>query len=137
MNLEPYLSFKGDCAEAFKFYETVLGGKITFVMTYGDAPPGSPVPPDMKDKVMHASMTIGKTTLMGADTPSQFASTPAGFSISIGVETPEAAEKIYAALSAGGTIKMPIGETFWAQRFAMLSDKFGIPWMINCEKPMG
>ncbi len=137
MNLEPYLSFKGDCAEAFKFYETVLGGKITFVMTYGEAPPGSPVPPDMKDKVMHASMTIGDTVVMGADAPVHSASAPAGFSISIGVATAEEAEKIYAALSEGGTIKVPIGETFWAQRFAMFTDKFSIPWMINCEKPMG
>jgi PhnB protein len=137
MHLNPYLSYKGDCAAAFKFYETAIGGKINFVMTYGEAPPGSPVPPDMKDKIMHASMTIGETELMGADAPVQFASTPAGFSVSINVKTPEEAEKIFAALSDGGSVKVPIGETFWAQRFAMLIDKFSIPWMINCEKPMG
>jgi len=137
MSLTPYLSFKGDCLEAFKFYEQAIGGKIQMIMTYGEAPPGSPVPPEMADKVMHASMTIGDSALMGADAPSQYASTPAGFSISINAKTPEEAETIYAALSEGGTIRMPIGETFWALRFAMLVDKFSIPWMINCERPMG
>jgi PhnB protein len=137
MNLNPYLSFKGNCAEAFNFYAEVFGSKIGMIMTYGEAPPGEPVPPDMKDKIMHGRMTIGESVLMGSDAPVQFASTPAGFSVSINVETVEEAERIYAALSEGGSIKMPIGETFWALRFAMFIDKFGIPWMINCEKPMG
>ena len=137
MKLNPYLSFKGNCAEAFKFYETATGGKIEMLLTYEQAPPGAPVPPDMADKVMHARMTIGDNVLMGGDAPTQFASTPAGFSVSLNIETPQEADRIYAALSEGGDIKMPIGETFWAQRFAMFIDKFSIPWMINCEKPMG
>lgn len=136
MNLKPYLSFNGNCADAFKFYEGVFGSKISFVMTYGEAPPGNPVPPGMADRVMHVSMPVGDTVLMGADAPAQFASTPAGFSITIDAGTPKEAEEVYAALSEGGTIRMPIGETFWARRFAMLVDKFGIPWMINCGKPM-
>ena len=90
----------------------------------------------MAGQVMHARMSIGDGVLMGSDAPTQFASTPAGFSVSLNLETPEEADKIFAALSAGGTVKMPIAETFWAQRFGMFIDKFSIPWMINCEKPM-
>lgn len=136
MSLHPYLSYKGNCAEAFKFYETATGGKITFLITYDQAPPGSPVPPDMAGQVMHARMSIGDGVLMGSDAPTQFASTPAGFSVSLNLATPEEADKVFAALSAGGVVKMPIAETFWAQRFGMFIDKFSIPWMINCEKPM-
>jgi PhnB protein len=137
MKIIPYLSYSGNCAEAFKFYETAAGGKIEMIMTYGQAPPGSPVPPNMSDKVMHASMTIGDAAIMGSDAPVQFASTPAGFSVSINLDNPEEADRLYAALSEGGTIKLPITETFWAQRFAMFIDKFSIPWMINCAKPLG
>ncbi len=135
MKIIPYLSYSGNCAEAFNFYAAAAGGKIEMLMTYGQAPPGAPVPPDMTDKVMHATLSIGDAAIMGADAPVQFASKPAGFSVSLNVETPEEADRLYAALSAGGDIKMPITETFWAQRFAMFIDKFSIPWMINCEKP--
>jgi len=137
MNLNPYLSFNGNCAEAFKFYEQATGGKIGMVMTYGQAPEGPPVPPGSEDWVMHASIKIGDSVIMGSDAPPQYFTKPGGFSVSLNLETPEQAEASYAALSEGGEIKMPIGETFWAQRFAMFVDKFGIPWMINCEKPMG
>lgn len=137
MKIIPYLSYSGNCAEAFKFYASATGGKIEMIMTYGQAPPGEPVPPNMTDKVMHATMSIGDNAIMGADAPAQYASTPAGFSVSLNLDTPEEADRLYTALSEGGTIKMPITETFWAQRFAMFIDKFNIPWMINCEKPMG
>lgn len=135
MNLNPYLTFKGDCAEAFKFYEQVLGGKIRFMMTYSETPSGTPKPPGMEQKIMHVSMTVGDDVLMGNDAPPQFATTPAGFAVSINVKTAEEAERIFAGLAEGGTVKMPLGETFWAQRFGMFIDKFGIPWMINAEKP--
>jgi PhnB protein len=134
MKIIPYLTYAGNCAEAFRFYAEAAAGKIDMVMTYGEAPPGTPVPSNMNDKVMHASMTIGGNPIMGSDSP--FASTPAGFAVSINLDSPEQADSLYAALSAGGTIKMPITETFWAHRFAMFIDKFNIPWMINCEKSM-
>jgi PhnB protein len=133
MKLIPYLSYAGNCADAFRFYAQATNGKIDMIMTYGEAPPGTPVPPDMKDKVMHASMTIGGSPLMGSDGP--LTSAPTGFAVSINLDNPEQADRLYAALSEGGTIQLPITETFWAKRFAMFTDKFNIPWMINCEKP--
>jgi PhnB protein len=136
MKIIPYLSYSGSCAEAFQFYASATSGKIAMMMTYGQAPPGEPVPPNMTDKVMHATFTIGDSVIMGSDYPSQYASTPAGFYVSINVDTPDEANRLYTALSADGSIQMPITETFWAQRFAMFTDKFNIPWMINCEKPM-
>jgi PhnB protein len=134
MKLVPYLSYAGNCAEAFRFYAQAANGKIDFLMAYAEAPPGTPVPPGMRDKIMHASMTIGGNRLMGSDAP--LTAAPTGFAVSINLDTPEQADRLYAALSAGGAIKMPIAETFWASRFAMFTDKFNIPWMINCEKPM-
>jgi PhnB protein len=134
MKTNPYLSFNGNCAEAFKFYEKILGGKIEMLMTFAEAPPGEPVPPESKDKVMHARMTIGDTVIMGGDAPAQFYKTPQGFSVSINVDKPGEADRIFHTLSEGGAVMMPITETFWAHRFAVFTDKFGTPWMINCEK---
>lgn len=133
MKLIPYLSYAGNCAEAFRFYAQATNGKIDMIMTYGEAPAGFPVPPGMKDKVMHASMTIGGSPLMASDGP--LTTTPTGFAVSINLDKPEQADRLYAALSEGGTIQLPITETFWAKRFAMFTDKFNIHWMINCEKP--
>ncbi len=134
MKLIPYLSYAGNCAEAFRFYAQATGGKIDFMMTHAEAPPGTPVSPGMRDKIMHASMTIGGSPIMGSDAP--LSATPTGFAVSINTDDPDQAERLYAALAEGGTIRMPITETFWAHRFAMFTDKFNIPWMINCEKPM-
>ena len=134
MKLIPYLSYAGNCAEAFRFYAQATGGKIDFMMTYAEAPPGTPVSPGMRDKIMHASMTIGGNPIMGSDAP--LSATPTGFAVSINTDDPDQAERLYAALAEGGTIRMPITETFWAHCFAMFTDKFNIPWMINCEKPM-
>lgn len=136
MKTNPYLSFNGNCAEAFKFYEKILGGKIEMLMTFAQAPQGEPVPPESRDKVMHVRMTIGNDIIMGGDAPSQFYQKPAGFSVSINIETVDEADRIFNQLSEGGAIIMPITETFWARRFAMFIDKFGTPWMINCEKPL-
>ena len=139
MKINPYLNFNGNCAEAFKFYVEVLHGKDLRIMTFRDMPPGQnmpPLPEADKDKVMHARFTAGNTTIMGSDPPGTYYSKPSGFAVSIVVDTPEEAERIFAALSDGATIGMPIAETFWARRFGMLTDRFGTPWMVNCEKPM-
>jgi PhnB protein len=133
MTLNPYLSFNGNCAEAFQFYEKALSGKVLFSMTWGQAPPDMQMP-GMKDKIMHTTMKVGDSTLQGADTPQH--DKISGISVALDIPEVEEAERVFAALSAGGTVQMPIAETFWAKRFGMTLDKFGIPWMINCSKPM-
>lgn len=134
MHLTTYLSFNGQCEEAFEFYRGVLRGAILGKFKYGESPMADQTAPDFKDKIMHISLQAGDSVLMGADSPPQYRSTPQGFSVSINLTDPVEAERIYGELSPGANVKMPIQETFWAQRFAMLIDKFGIPWMINCGK---
>jgi PhnB protein len=136
MKLNPYLAFNGNCAEAFKFYETALGGKVLVQMTYGESPMAGQSPPEMKDRIMHVSMQVGDTVLMGGDAPPQMYKAAQGITISINVDDPAEADKAFNALAAGGTIGMPIQETFWAKRFGMVTDKFGTPWMVNCAKPL-
>jgi PhnB protein len=135
MQLNPYLTFDGRCAEAFRFYEQCLGGKIEGMLTHGESPMAAQVPTDWRDKIMHARLVVGDTVLMGSDAPPQHREEAKGFSVSIGVDRPADAERIFAALAKDGTVRLPIQETFWAARFGMLVDRFGIPWMINCEKP--
>jgi PhnB protein len=131
MHINPYLHFNGNCREAYEFYETVFGTKIGMIMTNGDAPMACEE--DWRDKIMHASMSIGGIPLMGADSPPAHYQKPAGFSVSIGLTDTAEAERIFAALAAGGTTTMALQETFWAARFGMCTDRFGIPWMVNCE----
>lgn len=134
MQFSPYLNFNGNCKEAFEFYAQVLGGEIVAVMTFADAPPEVDVSPDARDKVMHAQLKVGDQIFMASDAPNSYQ--PAlGMHITIGVDSPEEAERVYKALSEGGEIAMPMEETFWAQRFAMFTDRFGTPWMVNCDKP--
>lgn len=133
MDLVTYLAFDGQCEVAFKHYEKVLGGKILMMMKGSDVPPGVPAPPEGADRIMHARLQVGDRLLMGGDAPSQFFSKPQGFCVNIMTDTPAEAERIFRDLGKGGTVTMPMAETFWAQRFGMLTDKFGTPWMINCE----
>jgi PhnB protein len=135
MKMQTYLNFAGTCAEAFRYYEKHLGGKIGMVMTHGESPDQSRVTPEMKDKVLHASITIGGGVLMGADIPGAQPMRSAYMSLS--VDSDGEADRIYAALSDGGEIFMKMQETFFATRFAQLRDKFGTLWMILHEKPMG
>ena len=135
MQLNPYLLFNGQCEAAFKFYERCLGGKIEMLLTHGESPMADKVPSDWRSKVMHARMTIGDKALMGSDAPPGRYESPKGFSVSLSVDEPAEAERIFRALEDNGTVQMPIQETFWALRFGMLIDRFGIPWMVNCERP--
>ena len=137
MKINPYLSFNGNCREAFEFYEKCLRGKIVFIMTNRESPMAAQTPPDQLDRVMHVTLTVGDQTLAGADAPPQFFSVTHGMCVSLDVAEPAEAERIFEELSRGGDVQMPIQETFWAQRFAMFRDRFGTPWMINCSKPMG
>ena len=136
-DLVTYLSFDGQCEAAFKHYEKVLGGKILVMARYANAPADAGVPrtPETDSRIMHARLQVGDRFLMGGDAPPQFASKPQGFCVSIQIDDPTEADRVFRDLGKGGVVQMPIGETFWARRFGMLVDKFGTPWMVNCEKP--
>src|SRR4051794_17595480 len=128
MKLQTYVNFGGTCAEAFRFYEQHLGGKIGMMMTHGQAPDQSQVSPEMKNAVLHAQIAVGGTDLMGADIPNAQPMRSAYLSLS--VESDAEAERVFAALADGGEVFMPMQETFFATRFGQLRDRFGINWMI-------
>ena len=134
MQLNPYLTFNGNCEAAFKFYEKVLGGKIEAMMPHEGTPAAEHVPPEWRSKIMHARLTVGDKVLMGSDAPPAHHEPMKGFSVTLGVDDPADAERIFHALAENGTVRMPIQQTFWAARFGMLVDRFGTPWMINCEQ---
>jgi len=132
--MSPYLSFKGQCEAAFKFYERCLGGRIGEVFHYAGSPMAGQVPAEFQSKVMHGSVTIGDQVLMGADmVPAQYEE-PKGFSLSLHMKGAAEAERIFRELAEGGKIVMPLEKTFWAERFGMVVDRFGISWAINCEE---
>jgi len=133
MQLNPYLHFKGECEVAFKFYEKALGGKIVDMLPFEGAPSGD-IPPEWKKKIMHALMHIDGQSLMGTDPTPSYYEQPKGFSVSLQINDPNKAERVFKELSENGQIKMPIQETFWAIKFGMLVDRFGIPWIVNCPK---
>ena len=132
----PYLNFPGTCEEAFRLYEKTLGGKILMLHRARGTPMESQVPADRLDKIMHIRMEVGGSVIMGSDTPPDQYSPPKGYAINVSVDDPAEADRIFAALAEGGKAHMPIAETFWARRFGMCVDRFGTPWMVNCEKPM-
>ncbi len=135
MTLNPHLNFEGNCREALALYAKALGGKTTFLMTYGESPMASKMPPGWADKVIHASFEAGKERLSAADAPPGYYQKPQGFSVALDFDDPAKAEAVFKALSDGASVQMPLQETFWARRFGMLTDRFGTPWMINCGKP--
>src|SRR5437588_11283852 len=137
MQLNPYLSFDGNCEAAFKFYEKALGGKIVAMMPHEGSTMERQVPPEWRKKIMDARLTVGDKVLMGSDCPPDRYEPMKGFSVTLTIDEPAAADRVFQALSPGATVRMPIQETFWATRFGVLVDQFGTPWMINCEKPMG
>jgi PhnB protein len=134
MKLNTYVNFAGKCAEAFRFYEQHLGGKIGMMMTHAQAPDQSHVKPEWKDAVLHARISIGDMELMGADIPT--AQPMRSAYLSLRVESDAEADRIFSKLSEGGEVFMPMQETFFATRFAQLRDRFGINWMIIHERPM-
>jgi len=131
MLLNPYLIFNGQCAEAFNHYAQCLGGKIEMMLKQGDAPIAARIPAERHNNIMHAQLSVGQWVLMGSDAPEEHYEKPQGFSVTLSVEQPAEAERLFAALSAGGNVTMALQETFWAKRFGMFVDRFGIPWMIN------
>jgi PhnB protein len=133
MQLNPYLHFNGQCEEAFNFYAQCLGGKIEFMMTHAGAPVEQLVPAEWRNKILHAALAVGDQILLGADGPPETYKEPQGFSVSLNLKDPAEAERIFHALAERGKVRMALEKTFWAALFGMLVDRFGIPWMINCE----
>lgn len=133
MQIVPYLALNGTCREAFEFYAKCLRGTITVMMSHGESPIAGQVPPDWHALIMHARLSAGGATLMGSDSRPEEPVTPQGYGVMLALDTAAEAERVFAELSEGGKVTMPIGESFWAKRFGMLVDKFGVPWMINGE----
>jgi PhnB protein len=132
MQVNPYLFYDGNCEEALKYYQKVLGAKIEAMLPYEGGPPEMPIPPEHKKKIMHARVTIDGEVLMASDAyPNNFTK-PQGFAVSLQVEDPADAERRFNALADGGSVNMPFGKTFFSKGFGMCVDKFGIPWMVNC-----
>lgn len=136
-----YLTFNGDCRQAFEFYKSVFGGEFPYIGTFGEMPPqdGKETPKEDKDKIMHVSLPISKeTSLMGSDTGGEWSSNLKvgnNFSVSINADSKEEADKLFNGLSQDGQITMPLADTFWGAYFGMFTDKFGINWMVNYDDP--
>jgi PhnB protein len=135
VQLYPNLTFDGECEAAFKFYEKHLGGRIVFMMTYEDTPMDLQTPSDSGKKISHATFAHPDFTLYGSDALPGRYQKPQGFALQVNLSDPLEAERIFKALAENGTVQMPLQETFWALRFGVLADQFGVPWLINCEKP--
>ena len=132
--MEAYLSFDGNAAEALSFYAKCLNGKILFSQTFGESPMAADTPASHKSRIMHATLEAQGRQIMASDLPPGMAFEGyKGFSLSVQAKNVEEGKKLFDALSAGGKVTMPFGKTFWAEGFGMLEDKFGVPWMVNCE----
>jgi len=137
MQLTTYLNFGGNCESAFRFYEQHLGGKVGFLMRHGEMPGGGDVKPEWRDKVLHEQMELGGTTLLGADVdPARFQPMRSAY-LTLTLQSSAEADRVYALLSEGGEVFMPIAESFFAHRFAMLRDRFGVNWMLIHPKEQG
>ena len=134
MELSPYLIFNGNCEAAFRLYEQLLGGRIELMMRNGESPMANETPPELKDKILHVRMLVRGQALMGSDAPPGRFEKPQGAWVSLSVDSTSEAERVFKALADGGSTVMPLEKTFWAEAFGMVTDKFGIKWMINCEK---
>jgi len=135
MKFSVHLGFNGQCEEAFRFYERCFGGAIDTMLTmltYGNSPMAEQVPTEWREKIVHASLTIGGNVLAGADSLPNDYESPRGFFVLIDIDDPSHAERIFHELSKDGSVRLPIQETFWAGRFGVVIDKFGTPWEMNC-----
>ena len=135
LGVQPYISFKGNCEEAINFYKDRLGAEVLYIQRYGDSPMAGKGP---DDKIMHCTIKIGDSAVMACDNVFEDQNpTTIGnnISLAIGSNDPAAAETMFDKLSEGGSVTMPMQQTFWAERFGMLTDRFGINWMFNCDKP--
>ena len=133
MPVNPYLFFNGRCEEAFEFYKTALGAEVKALMRYREAPEAPPpgmLPPGSENRIMHGEIVIRGSSVMGSDGECSGTTSFQGFSLSLAVDSAEEAERLFAALSEGGSVRMPMGKTFFAPAFGMTTDKFGVGWMV-------
>jgi PhnB protein len=136
IDMEAYLTFNGNAAEALAFYAQTLGGKIAFSMTFAESPMAADTPADFKNRIMHASLEARGKKLMASDAPPSYKFEGyKGFTLSVDAQDVKEGEQLFNALAAGGKATMPYGPTFWSAGFGMLEDKFGVPWMVNCVQP--
>jgi PhnB protein len=133
MQMNPYLSFRGDCEAAFTFYAECFGGELGQIFRYGGSPMAGDVPADWGNKVMHATLTVAGQVLMGGDVVPEQYEAPKGFSMSLHMKDTAVADRVFEQLAKDGNVVLPLAQTFWAARFGMVIDRFGISWMINCE----
>lgn len=133
----PYLNFDGNTKEALAFYAKVLGGEIEFSQTFGESPMKDQVPPEYQGRIMHATLRLPDGPIMASDTGpwAPYEGPMRSCGLSLGFTDVEKARKVFNALAEGGKVGMPFGETFWAAGFGMLTDRYGVAWMVNCEKP--
>ena len=132
MRTSLHLTFSGNCEEAFTFYAQTLGGKVDTMLRYGKSPEAAKTSPDWLDKIVHGNMTIGYTTIQGADVLPEQYERPQGFYVLLDVDDVAAGERCFRALSTGGLVRMALQQTFWSPAFGALVDRFGIPWEVNC-----
>jgi PhnB protein len=132
MRINAYLTFNGQCEAAFRYYEKCLGGKIVFMLKYGDSPMAGDTPAGRRDHILHATFQLGDQVLGGVDSPPETYRKPQGFFVTLNLSDVAVAERIFATLSENGDVQMALQETFWAKRFGVLVDRFGTPWMIDC-----
>jgi len=135
LSLRTGLTFDGKCEAAFQFYERCFNGKILFLLRWGDSPMAKDAPAEWRNKILHATLAIGESSVSGADALPGSYEPPRGFTILLGLHDPAEAERLFHALAENGTVRMAMRETFWAHRFGSVIDQYGIPWEINCEKP--
>ena len=133
MQVHPYLFFDGRCDEALAFYAKAVGAKVTMAMRFKDAPDQSMVAPGTQDKIMHAQFQLGDSTIMASDGRCSGAMKFEGFTLTVAAKDEAEADKVFGALSDSGTVTMPIAKTFFSPRFGMLTDKFGVRWMLNSD----
>lgn len=136
MKLSPTITlhFDGRCEQAFQFYEQCLGAKVAFMLKWSDSPMAGQAPKEWGDKILHARIAIGDTGIVGGDVLPQHYHRPQGFSILLSTDDPAEAERMFSGLSQNGHIGAPMQKTFWALRYGMLVDQFGVPWEVNCEE---
>jgi PhnB protein len=130
MHVQPYLDFNGRCDEALEFYQKAIGAKVGMLMRFKDAPDKSMITPGNENKVMHAQFQVGDTTVMASDGRSRGSPNFQGIMLCVSADGEAAADKLFAGLADGGQVQMPLGKTFFAPRFGMVADKFGVGWMI-------
>ncbi len=135
MQLHTYLNYGGNCEQAFRFYEKHLGGRVSMLMRHGEQPGPGNLPPEWNEKVLHARLSLGGTELLGADIPPDRFQPMRSAYLSLTLQSGEEAERVYALLAEDGQIFMPLQETFFATRFAMLRDRFGTSWMLLHPAP--